>query len=216
MKQTDNRSTMVLVVLSAAFCVLIAAFTFEWWGVPKPLPPIPLVDPKFLETKTWRQSYADLISLEEDVDHFDCYICHEEDKKSVLKFDANHRVIIPEEHEDIVMGHGTHGRNNDCFNCHNDKNLLLLQARGIESLKMENSTPLCGSCHGPTLRDWEAGSHGRTSGYWDRSKGPYKKQDCVNCHDPHSPGFPGRRPAPAPNHLRHVSAPSAAQPSTQH
>ena len=126
MKQTDNRSRVVLMVLSGAFCFLIAAFSFEWWGAPRRLPEIPLVDLGFLKTETWRKSYADLIRLEEDVDHFDCYICHEEDKKSVLKFDANHRVIIPEEHEDIVMGHGSHGRNNDCFNCHNDKNLLLL------------------------------------------------------------------------------------------
>jgi len=101
-----------------------------------------------------------------------------------------------------VMGHGTHGRNNNCFNCHNDENLLRLQPRDGRELKFEESTLLCGSCHGPTYRDWEAGMHGRTSGYWERSLGPFKKQDCVNCHNPHSPKFPGRQPAPPPNYLR--------------
>ena len=61
---------------------------------------------------------------------------------------------------------------------------------------------MCGSCHGPTYRDWEAGVHGRTSGYWDRSLGPMDRKACVNCHNPHAPHFPGRPPAPGPHPLR--------------
>ncbi|MEI6675659.1 MAG: cytochrome c3 family protein, partial [Verrucomicrobiota bacterium] len=128
-------------------------------------------------------------------------------KKQELKYDAKQQLVIPDEHSDIVMGHGTHGRNNNCFNCHNDANLLRLQPRDGRELKFEQSTLLCGSCHGPTYRDWEAGSHGRTSGYWGRAQGPFKKQDCVNCHNPHSPKFPGRKPAPPPNYLRERRAP---------
>jgi hypothetical protein len=198
----DNRTGVVLMALVAAFCFLVLAFTFELWGKPQPLSQIPLVEPEFLQTATWRQSYADLVRLEEDVDHFDCYICHEEDTKVELKYDEQKQLVIPEEHEDIVMGHGTHGRNNNCFNCHNDGNLLLLQMRDGQELKMEDSTLLCGSCHGPTHRDWTSGSHGRTSGYWDRSMGAFGKLDCVNCHDPHSPSFPSRQPAPGPHYLR--------------
>ena len=37
--------------------------------------------------------------------------------------------IVPKEHADIVMGHGTHDRNNNCFNCHDEQNLELLQTR---------------------------------------------------------------------------------------
>jgi len=203
---TGDRTGVVLVALAAAFCGLAVAFAVDLWGNPQPRPAIPLVDPAFLETKTWRQSYADLIRIEEDVTHFDCYLCHEEDQKVVLKYDKQNQLVIPEEHEDIVMGHGTHGRNNNCFNCHDDENLLLLQSRDGQKLKMESSTLLCGSCHGPTHRDWESGSHGRTSGYWDRSRGEIKKLDCVNCHDPHSPSFPSRHPAPGPNYLRQMGS----------
>jgi len=95
------------------------------------------------------------------------------------------------------MGHGTHNRNNNCFNCHDEQNLELLQARDGRQIKLAESAPLCGSCHGPTYRDWEAGAHGRTSGYWDRSAGPIQRRICVDCHNPHHPKFrrANRRPA---------------------
>jgi uncharacterized CHY-type Zn-finger protein len=108
------------------------------------------------------------------------------------------------------MGHGRHGRNNNCFNCHNETNLVLLQPRDGRELKFADSTQLCGSCHGPTYRDWEAGAHGRISGYWDRSQGPIERKDCVNCHNPHSPRFPSRKPAPGPHPLREMTAADAA------
>jgi hypothetical protein len=207
-----SREGLVMAALAVVFAVLAVAFALDMGDKPAPLPPIPPVDPHFLETATWRKSYADLVRAEEDIDHFDCYLCHEEGKKQELTFDKNGVLVIPEEHEDSVMGHGTHGRNNLCFNCHNEENLTLLKARQGEELKMEDSTRLCGSCHGPSLRDWNSGSHGRISGYWDRSRGEFKKLDCVNCHDPHSPSFPSRAPAPGPNYLRpmgHKPAPDA-------
>ena len=71
------------------------------------------------------------------------------------------------------MAHGRHNRNNLCYNCHNESNLELFQTRDGRELKLADSTPLCGSCHGPTYRDWEAGAHGRTSGYWNRQLGAF-------------------------------------------
>jgi uncharacterized CHY-type Zn-finger protein len=124
-----------------------------------------------------------------------------------LRFDADHNLIIPQEHSDIVMKHGSHNRNNLCFNCHNETNLELLQPRDGRELKFSESTQLCGSCHGPNYRDWEAGAHGRTSGYWNRSMGPITRKDCVSCHNPHSPKFPGRKPAPPPHPLRPLDKP---------
>jgi hypothetical protein len=103
------------------------------------------------------------------------------------------------------MGHGRHDRNNNCYNCHNEGNFEVFQTRDGRDLKFAQSTYLCGSCHGPTLRDWEAGAHGRTSGYWDRDLGPIDRKDCVNCHNPHSPRFPGRQPAPGPHPLHAVA-----------
>ena len=200
--QMNNRTSIVLLGLAVIFLALTAAFCANLWGRSARLSPIPLVDPAFLDTATVRQSYADLIRAKADLSDFDCYACHEKSKPPPLRFDTNQNLIIPKEHSDIVMHHGSHERNNNCFNCHNENNLTLLQTRDGHEVNFTNSQLLCGSCHGPTYRDWEAGVHGRTSGYWDRALGAYDRKICVNCHNPHAPKFPGRKPAPGPHPLR--------------
>lgn len=214
--QASNRTPLVLVVLVVVFAGLSAAFLSDSWGYPAPRAAIPLVDRAILDTSTVRRSYADLIRAKEDLSDFDCYACHEKGHPPPLRYDDNHKLIIPEEHANIVMGHGSHGRNNNCFNCHNENNLTTLQPRDGRELKLEDSTELCGSCHGPTIRDWDTGAHGRINGYWNTKLGPAVKQDCVSCHNPHSPRFPGRPPAPGPHtlHDAEASVPSANSPST--
>jgi len=210
----DSNTTKVLLLLSGAFAVLGVGFLGSLWGRTQSLPVISLVDTNFLDTATARRSYADLIAAKEDLSDFDCYACHEKDKPPIIRFDTNGVIIIPKEHSDIVMHHGTHERNNNCFNCHKETNLEQLQTRDKHELKLSDSAPLCGSCHGPTYRDWEAGVHGRTGGYWDRALGSYDRELCVNCHNPHSPKFPGRKPAPGPHPLRAnawVRQPSAGE-----
>jgi hypothetical protein len=212
---TSNAKTeKVLRILAVLFLALTGAFLFNLWGRPAPQSSIALVDTNFLDTATVRRSYADLVRAREDLSDFDCYACHEKGKPPPLRFDTNQNLIIPKEHADIVMGHGSHGRNNNCFNCHNENNLESLQTRDGHEVKFGNSPQLCGSCHGPTYRDWEAGVHGRTSGHWDRNAGPIQRKDCVNCHNPHSPRFPGRKPAPGPHPLRAVPQPAAAKGGT--
>ena len=165
---------------------------------------IPLVDAKFLATTPWRETYADMVKAKEDLSDYDCYGCHEKNKPPPIRYDANQKIIVPKEHSDIVMGHGSHDRNNLCYNCHNEQNLLTLQVRDGREVKFDNIPPLCGSCHGPTLRDWDAGAHGRTSGYWDRSQGDIQRLSCANCHNPHAPRIPTREPAPGPHPLHPV------------
>lgn len=196
------KTNAILLLLAICFSLLTVAFLGNLGGESPKIAPIPLVDTNFLSTATTRQSYGDLVKAGEDLSDFDCYACHEEGKPPPLRFDTNHNIIIPQEHSDIVMHHGSHERNNNCFNCHNENNLTLLQTRDGREVNFMNSQLLCGSCHGPTYRDWEAGVHGRTSGYWDRALGPYDRKICVNCHNPHSPKFPGRKPAPGPHPLR--------------
>jgi hypothetical protein len=191
-----------LSVLSFAFLALAAAFYFDLWGHPVTSPPIPLVDTNFVSTATARLSAADLISSGGDASGLDCYVCHERNKPLKLKLNAEGDVVVPKEHEDIVMAHGRHHRNNNCFNCHDESNLELLQTRDGRHLKIVESPALCGSCHGPTYRDWEAGVHGRTSGFWKRELGPIERKACPSCHNPHSPPFPSRQPAPGPHPLR--------------
>jgi hypothetical protein len=197
-----RRSSVVLTLLCVVLVLLSAAFYFELWGRTPSLPQIPLVEPAFTNTSTVRMSGAELVRTGGDASGLDCYACHDRKKQVVLIFDAEKRIVLPEEHNDLVMAHGTHNRNNNCFNCHDEANLELLQTRDGRQLKLLESTPLCGSCHGPTYRDWEAGVHGRTSGFWDPKSGALTRQNCVSCHDPHSPKFPPQKPAPGPHGLR--------------
>jgi uncharacterized CHY-type Zn-finger protein len=211
---TESKTQTTLWLLTATFAVLAVGFFGGSSGRPV-AQAIPLVDTNFLDQATARHSYADLIAAKEDLSDFDCYACHEKGTPPPLRYDTNQNLIIPQEHSNIVMHHGSHERNNNCFNCHNELNLELFQTKDKRELKLSNSTPLCGSCHGPTYRDWEAGVHGRTSGHWDRSRGEYDRKNCVNCHNPHSPKFPGRKPAPGPHPLR-GGKPEVAQAEAKH
>ena len=192
------------------YATLAVSFYSDVLGPPPSVGSIPMVNTNFLDTNTVRRSYADMVKAGDDLSDYDCYACHEKGKPPPLRLDTNQQIIVAKEHADIVMGHGSHGRNNNCFNCHNENNLLLLQPRDGRELKFSDSPLLCGSCHGPTYRDWEAGAHGRISGYWDRSVGAIQRKQCVNCHNPHAPAFPGRKPAPGP-HLLHPVAVTSAQ-----
>ena len=204
----------VLGGLAVAFVVLATLLVENLWGRMPAKQVIPLVDPTFLETTPWRRTYADLVKAKEDLSDYDCYGCHEKDKSPPIRYDEHQKIIIPQEHSDIVMGHGSHDRNNNCFNCHNEENLLTLKVRHGSGVQFDNIPALCGSCHGPTYRDWEAGAHGRISGYWDHSKGEFTRLSCANCHNPHAPRIPTRAPAPGPHTLRasdepHVNATAA-------
>src|SRR5262245_34923938 len=103
-----SRKTFVLAALSIAFLGLTAAFLFDAWGRPAKPSFIPLVDTNFLDTATVRESYAKLAAKGADLSDFDCYACHDKEKPPPLRFDENHKLIIPKEHSDIEMGHGRH------------------------------------------------------------------------------------------------------------
>ena len=233
----NGKTSAVLTGISLAFILLAVAFVRNSWGHSTLLhskapegtnqvaslessprgegSAIPLVDPKFIDPAPSRASIAEFLRKGGDPSDYDCYLCHERNKPLKLKIDADNNIILPKEHNDIVMGHGGHKRNNNCFNCHDENNLELLQTRDGRQLKLADSTPLCGSCHGPTYRDWEAGVHGRTSGYWDRKQGEYARLGCTSCHNPHAPPFPTRQPAPGPHSLHPVAkeAPDVEAPS---
>ena len=203
-----SRTNLWLGGLTIGFLGLAAIFLA---GARSPGPTradIPLVDPKFLDTTPWHQTYADLVKAKEDLSDYDCYGCHEKNKPPPIRFDGKGKIIIPKEHSNIVMGHGSHDRNDLCYNCHNEQNLETLQVRDGRQVKFDNIPQLCGSCHGPTLRDWDAGAHGRTSGFWDRKLGEAQRLSCVNCHNPHAPRIPTREPAPGP-HTLHETSPAA-------
>lgn len=198
----ERRKQLVLLTLMVALLALAAGFATGAWGKVEPIRQISLVDTNFLSTAPARVSYSEMVRRKDDLSDFDCYACHEKNKPPVIRYDTNLNIIIPKEHETIKLGHGSHKRNNNCYNCHDEHNLERFQARDGKELKFADSSQLCGSCHGPTYRDWDAGIHGRTSGFWLRSAGDFARRDCVECHNPHSPKFQPRQPAPGPHPLR--------------
>lgn len=207
-----KKTNLVLAIVAAAFLVLALMFVRDVPGRSVHLsPPVPLVDLKFVDPAPTRVSIGENLRHGGDASDYDCYVCHDRNKPVKLNVDTNGIIIVPTEHKDIVMAHGSHNRNNNCFNCHDENNLDQLQTRDGRVLKLTDLSPastprLCGSCHGPTLRDWEAGVHGRTSGYWNRQMGDYARLSCVSCHNPHSPKFQGRPPAPGPHRLHPVAS----------
>src|ERR1039457_2666753 len=97
-----GRTGIVLVVLAAAFFALALKFAARG-GASSAMPTkIPLVETQFLDTATIRKSYAELIRTKADLSDFDCYPCHEKGKPPVLRFDAQHNIVVPKEHADVV------------------------------------------------------------------------------------------------------------------
>ena len=208
MNNKHARLSTVLWGFTGLFAVLTGAFAFQWWGKPAPVEPAPAVDPAFTNVATVRVSAGDLIKSGGDASGLDCYACHDKAKPPSLQFDAKNNIVLPKEHQDLVMRHGRNGRNENCFNCHDQNNLDRLKTRDGHILKWEESTQLCASCHGPTYRDWEAGIHGRTSGEWNPKSSARTRQQCASCHSPHNPEFPSMNPAPPPRPLRSNSGTS--------
>ena len=97
-------------------------------------------------------------------------------------------------HTDMQFDHGEL----TCGSCHDRENRDHLTLADGRTIPFSRTMKLCGQCHGPQMRDYEHGAHGGMSGYWDLSRGPRVRNNCVNCHDPHSPAYPKLQPAPPP------------------
>lgn len=85
-----------------------------------------------------------------------------------------------------------------CDMCHTRGDRSALHLADGREVPFERAMDLCAQCHGPQTRDYNKGSHGGMSGYWDLTRGPRVRNDCTNCHDPHRPAYPVVDPAPGP------------------
>ncbi|HNQ24712.1 MAG TPA: hypothetical protein PKK06_16645 [Phycisphaerae bacterium] len=103
------------------------------------------------------------------------------------------------QHRNVELKHGINTR---CFNCHHLTNRDALVDDWGREIPYDQPQLVCAKCHGPVYRDWLHGSHGRTNGYWDLTRGPQERRKCIECHDPHVPPFPPMPPAPPPSTLR--------------
>ena len=120
-------------------------------------------------------------------DTFPCSMCHAD-----METNPERRKLV-DFHENIVLKHDEENR--WCMACHDDKNRDMLHSASGELIDFSESYKLCGQCHGPKLRDWEAGIHGRRTGQWNGEK---QYLLCAHCHNPHFPKFPHIKPEPAP------------------
>jgi len=123
--------------------------------------------------------------LSEDI--YPCTMCHAD-----MEVNLERRELV-DFHEDIVLKHDEENR--WCMDCHDANNRDFLHSASGQLISFEESYKLCGQCHGPKLRDWKVGIHGKRTGSWNGQK---QYLLCVHCHDPHSPKFPKMKPEPAP------------------
>ena len=93
-------------------------------------------------------------------------------------------------HQGVSIAHGKLG----CLSCHNEKDYDTLKLADGTRIDYSEVMKLCLQCHNQQARDFEHGAHGGMSGFWDLSKGPRRKNNCVDCHLPHAPRFPKMRP----------------------
>jgi hypothetical protein len=120
-------------------------------------------------------------------DIFPCTECHAD-------MEANlERRELEDFHDDIIFKHDEENR--WCMDCHDANNRDMLHSASGELIDFKESYMLCGQCHGPKLRDWRAGIHGRRTGNWNGQK---KYLLCAHCHDPHAPKFKKVKPEAAP------------------
>jgi nitrate reductase cytochrome c-type subunit len=97
---------------------------------------------------------------------------------------------LDEFHSGMAFSHGTVS----CLSCHNAADYDSLQLADGSRIEFTDVMTLCGQCHGPQMKDYEHGAHGGLNGYWDLTRGPQQKNNCVDCHNPHSPQFPKMQP----------------------
>jgi hypothetical protein len=103
-------------------------------------------------------------------------------------------------HTQKTLNHGT--QSGWCYRCHTKDNVDKLHLQDGTLVTFNEAYELCGSCHGDKLRDWKAGIHGLTTGYW---LGDRQRRSCPACHDPHSPRFAPMTAEHAPALPRTVS-----------
>ena len=121
-------------------------------------------------------------------DIFPCTRCHDKPED----FNTTKRNLTLE-HLDIKLVHGP--REQWCYGCHNPTDRDVLRLAGGRTVSFLKSYELCGQCHGPKLRDWRLGIHGRRTGCWN---GKREYLLCVHCHSPHAPKFKPLTPKPRP------------------
>jgi len=112
-----------------------------------------------------------------------CATCHDTREPN---FNTNGGAQLKEFHLGLNYSHG----DQTCLSCHNAEDYGTLKRADGRTLEYTDTMQLCAQCHGPQFRDYQNGSHGGMTGYWDLKQGPRERNTCTGCHDPHHPKFP--------------------------
>ncbi len=120
-----------------------------------------------------------------EIKSFACTECHSKPLQQMQ------RKELKKAHWNIKLNHA--GANTmNCTTCHNGNSMDNLKSITGHSIDFNNSYKLCSQCHQKQYKDWTGGAHGKRIGSWAP---PRASLTCVNCHNPHSPGFDTKWPA---------------------
>ena len=175
------------------FFALSAWFLLGAGAASPPVPPAVEVDPADLSTEPRREILSDPPEILIGGYEQRCEACHMLFESRPLAKDTL------QQHTHIRLDHGLNSR---CYNCHSIEDRNKLELHDGTLIPYARTVELCAKCHGPTFRDWERGTHGKTLGSWDVSSSEQRRLKCIECHDPHAPAFPPMEPLPGPNTLR--------------
>lgn len=112
-----------------------------------------------------------------------CATCHDTRKPDLR---TNNAALLDEFHQGMKFQHGSLS----CMSCHHPEDYNSLKLADGQSVGFAQSMQLCAQCHGPQYQDYQKGSHGGMTGYWDLKQGPRERNHCIDCHDPHHPKYP--------------------------
>lgn len=118
---------------------------------------------------------------------FPCNNCHTKELGKMVSDDPSGKKA----HWDIKLNHATEEALS-CTTCHSSTDVEHLRLNNNKELTYNKSQKLCSQCHSTQYNDWVGGAHGKKLGGWAP---PRVSNNCVNCHNPHSPAFESRWPS---------------------
>lgn len=117
------------------------------------------------------------------------YACTECHTKPLEKLKSN--TDKKKAHWDIKLEHADINTMN-CITCHSGNDMDNLKSLTNKKIDFNQSYKLCSQCHSKEFEDWKGGAHGKRMGGWTS---PRASKSCVDCHNPHKPGFETRFPS---------------------
>ena len=134
-----------------------------------------------------------LLATEAGSVEVNCNTCHGQRRSADT---ANRGTAdLKEFHQSMRFSH----HNLSCLSCHNPDDYESLRMADGTRVEFPEVMKLCAQCHGNVYRDYLHGAHGGMTGHWDLTKGPRMRNNCVDCHHPHTPQFPKMKPTFKPH-----------------